>query len=286
LLVGAGAAFVLLLPTMGKLAEGAINARMNAIGIWNAGWLAEHAGHANRAWFLLGTFLDNMVAHFSPTFLFFSGDRNWRHSAQVAGQLSWLDLLAIGIVVWRLLAVLYAWLCHRPPRFSTSALPAERSLVLAGIGGMAGVLIGVVPAALTWEGVPTALRSIGAWPFVALSTGAILAWAWARWRWTPVALAAVALGFSAYFLPNYFQAYRTVEHHWFMRAMPDVIAQESRADPNKPTARIVADNLGASYSYDQVSRYYLMSQAGMTCKESEEAVRSFWEEARRERPKD
>jgi hypothetical protein len=286
LLVGAAAAFVLLLPTLSKLATGTINARMNTIGIWNEGWLSEHAGHANRAWFLVGTFLDNVVAHFSPTFLFFSGDRNWRHSAQVFGQLSWLDILALGLVVWRVLAVLRAWLCHRPPRFATSALPAERALVLAGIGGMAGVLIGVVPAALTWEGVPTALRSIGAWPFVALSTGAVLAWAWARSRWTPPVLAIVALGFSAHFLPHYFRAYRTVAHHWFMRAMPEVIEQERRVDPSKPIARIVADNLGASYSYDQVSRYYLMSLAKMTCKESEEAVQTFWEEARGERPKD
>ena len=70
----------------------------------------------------------------------------------------------------------------------------------AFVGGLVGTLVlmadrgfhdglrlawflATLPAALTWEGIPHALRSIGAWPCVVLFTGAVLAGGWAARRW-------------------------------------------------------------------------------------------------------
>lgn len=65
------------------------------VAIFSAKWLDEHRGHASRLLFLVVTLLDNIAAHLRPSYLFFSGDTNRRHSSQIVGQLSPLDTLAL-----------------------------------------------------------------------------------------------------------------------------------------------------------------------------------------------
>jgi 4-amino-4-deoxy-L-arabinose transferase-like glycosyltransferase len=88
-------------------------------------------------------FLENYSAHFSPRFLFLSGDSELRHSAGV-GQLNWVEgaALLVGIIalLWRRKKSDKVMLCH--------------------------LLLFPVAAALTREGIPHALRSIPALPVV------------------------------------------------------------------------------------------------------------------------
>ena len=64
-----------------------------------------------------------------------------------------------------------------------------------------------------------------------------------------------------------------------MRDMPDAIAQGRREHPARTVQQTVADNLGYLYRYDEVGRYYLMSEGGMKCDEAVAALRSFWDKA-------
>ena len=64
-----------------------------------------------------------------------------------------------------------------------------------------------MPSALTYDALPHALRAIAAWPFVALFTGAVLAWAWSRESELPALLTLLSFAYTIYFLPAYFHAY-------------------------------------------------------------------------------
>ena len=82
------------------------------------------------------------------------------------------------------------------------------------------------------------MRAIGAWPFVSLFTGAVLALGWTHRRWMAPLLTGVAVAYTVYYLPAYFHAYDKVEQHWFMREMTDVLAKESHENPAKTAARL------------------------------------------------
>lgn len=109
--------------------------------------------------------IKQFAAHFSPQFLFFGGDHNLRHSIGFFGQLSYLDgvALILGALTWIIL------------RFKKSTLAsftdAEKKLLVIAL---LSILANVIPAALTNEGNPHALRTIGCWPFYAILTGVLL----------------------------------------------------------------------------------------------------------------
>jgi len=153
--------------------------------------------------------------------------------------------------------------------------PSSRWLVAIAALSILFGLIGLAPSALTYEAVPHAMRAIGAWPFVALFTGAVLTLAWAHRRWIPALLTGVAIAYSLYFLPAYFHAYDKAVNHWFMREMTDVLDKESHDDPPKTAANTISEHLYYSYSYDEVPRYYLMTEAHMKCVEAADALRSY-----------
>ena len=93
---------------------------------------------------------------------------------------------------------------------------------------VAAAFLATLPAALTWEGIPHALRSIGAWPFVVLFSGAVLADWWAARRWVPVVTVAVAVILQRRLLPGYFRFYRNVHPDVFHRDITEAIARRSR----------------------------------------------------------
>jgi hypothetical protein len=119
------------IPTVVVLLSPGGAARMDNIGVLNI----EGMPLSDR----LRLFYDNYVDHFRPWFLFIHGDANPRHGVPGMGQLTWAD------------AVL---------------LPAGAALALWRRAPLRGALLtalacGPIPAALTREGVPHALRSIG-----------------------------------------------------------------------------------------------------------------------------
>ncbi|GAC1569816.1 MAG: hypothetical protein NVS3B18_01380 [Candidatus Dormibacteria bacterium] len=115
---------------------GALTARFNAISIG-----ADHT----RLLTVAGRFLGNYFTYFGPDFLFVHGDHQPRHATQFGGMLLWitLPLIIAGVVgVWR----------KREQRFLRFVL--------------LGVLVAPIPAALTQEGVPHALRASVMLPFL------------------------------------------------------------------------------------------------------------------------
>ena len=93
-------------------------------------------------------FLLNFFAHFKFDYLFIKGDPNLRHSPLFAGQLSYFSLAVIGMFVSGLL-------------FRVIQLENRKIWVLC----LWGICCHTLAAALTWDDIPHALRSIGAWPF-------------------------------------------------------------------------------------------------------------------------
>ena len=112
--------------------------------------------------------------------------------SQMFGEWSWFDALAIVSAT-----VVLVRRRKRPSGWMT----------FAAFGYVAGVL----PSALTWEGVPHALRSIGALPFLCVLVGGTIATladaAVKARRFIPITAAGVAFVFLAAFLPVFFVDY-------------------------------------------------------------------------------
>jgi hypothetical protein len=136
--------------------------------------------------------LKNLLAHFRPDYLFSTGDANLRHSTQFSGQLGWLDVL--GLVA---LAMLFAM---------RRGLTASREGAFIGYCAF-GFVCSVLPAALTWESIPHALRSIGAWPFLSCLVGLGLAELVRKHRIAFTCIVAVAASFAIGFGRDYFVDY-------------------------------------------------------------------------------
>jgi hypothetical protein len=271
----AAVAIALMAQTVRMLGEGKINERMNNIAIWRPDWMAEHAGSVPPWRFLVGTFLDNVLLHLRPSFLFFSGDSTMRHSPRITGMLSILDVLAAGLAVGVLLVVVAQFLRGKQaPRFLRVQADATtfRRFIAIALCALLGWFYGLAPSSLTYDAIPHALRAIAAWPFVALFTGAVLAWTWSRVRLLPVVLATLSLGYTIYFLPNYFHAYDKAMSHWFMRDLTDVLETEGKATPPKAPATIIEDHFAYSYYYDEVPRYYFMTEGRLSCGDAAQRV--------------
>ena len=133
--VGAGYA---VLGIYALLNPGALTGRFTAISIWSDG---APLGT------VIGRFVANYLAYFSPGFLFTQGDANPRQNTEIGGMLLWVTapLLIAGILV--------CWQRRREP--------LVRFLV-------AGILLAPIAAALTNNGTPHALRSSGMLPFLVI----------------------------------------------------------------------------------------------------------------------
>jgi hypothetical protein len=109
--------------------------------------------------------IKQFFTHLSPQFLFISGDQNIRHSIGVFGELSYLDLATY-------IATLISLIYLMAKRQSLIAISSASQLLVSI--ALLGIVANTLPAALTNEGAPHALRSLGAWPFYALLTGLCL----------------------------------------------------------------------------------------------------------------
>lgn len=149
-------------------------------------------------------YLKQVFWHLRPEFLLFKGDHNLRHSIQSFGELD--ALTALGIV---LIAPIYF---IRRLRNYFSWAESNRLLVKLSI---LGIFAGITPAALTWEGVPHAIRSLGAWPFFVVlgSTGLILIIQ--KLPKAAIAVSSLASIFFAVYLYQYFVVYPTISGAWF-----------------------------------------------------------------------
>lgn len=157
----------------------------------------------------VGTAFTNYLQHLSPDFLFFSGDANLRHSIPGYGELLIVlfPFLLLGIV---------AALRIRTKEYSLPPLL---------------FLVGLIPPALTHEGIPHALRAIGAVPFPELTAAIGITFllrslkpdpSWLRL--SAAGLIGVALFVNAgLFLGSYFGDYRKESQHVFQAGLEEAI---------------------------------------------------------------
>lgn len=254
-----------------KLIEGTLNGELNGRGsveaIWAPDFVNQNHGRYAKSWFIVQAFFDNFHAHFRPSYLFFTGDTNLRHSSQWIGQLGYLDILALLLVsLWSLLVLRRAVLGQPGVSYATQDAHegAARRLVAFSVGAF---LVGVLPAALCWSGVPHSLRSIGCWPFLAVITGYAL-WQAARiWRGWEVMTLVVALIFTGVFAHAYFVKYPKLSGFWY-----DEHVKRAMLDPSFDRAereRLVR-------AYPEAYRFYAIVSQGETCTSSQTAL-SRWE---------
>ena len=161
-LISFGIALLVCIPLWIEIRDIEFMGRARSLAIW--GPFYENPYQSLGIFGLPALYLKQLLAHFSPYFLFTDGDKNLRHSIQSFGMLSWLDLFAILSGCMVLILAIFK-------KISLNSIFQNSNLYYIGV---LGILIGITPAALTNEGLPHALRSLAAWPFFAILTGAIL----------------------------------------------------------------------------------------------------------------
>jgi hypothetical protein len=189
-----GTVGVLLVPLVRQSLTSHFTGRSMRLAIFAPEYLRDHRGIWTPFAFLVRTLLDNLALHFRPSFLFLTGDPNLRHSTQLFGELGLLDDLALLLGILLLGAALRGRAA--PVTRELEAGAVRRYFALAA----AGIVLGMLPAALTWEGLPHALRAIGAWPFVSLLGGGLLGLGEQQWRSTGRVACLISLIHAGLFL--------------------------------------------------------------------------------------
>ncbi len=157
-------------------------------------------------------FFENILKHLHPDFLLISGDRNLRHSTGFSGLMSpaeWLLLMGGAIVGMGIMTFHFIRNRTRSIQIFFKIDPMVWFCMIAAF-------LGLMPAALTWEGLPHALRSIGAWPFLVILAALAFRPIQNRFRTTAmITLLLIASVYSVRYFSNFFKDYPTTASAWF-----------------------------------------------------------------------
>jgi hypothetical protein len=241
------------LPLAVNILNGSLLGRARALSIFAGEYVEAHRGRLSPVTFLIKQTLENLFEHLRPSYLFFTGDPNIRHSTQIMGELGWLDMFALGCFGAAIAVCVY----RRYQPSPADVAPPSKHWLVACAAVLSGAL-GTLPAALCWEGLPHALRSMAVWPSVALFTGVVLSAVWSRSRLVPLAALAIAIAQTVHFVPYYFRVYPKESYVGWDSALREA------ADARDP-ARFAAE----ARRYPALGfRYYLMLDFGDTCTSS------------------
>jgi hypothetical protein len=262
-----GALAVAFGPVLVMTFQGRLSQRAMDVAIFSPGYIRDHRGSMSRVGFVLSQFLDNLFSHFRPSFLFFSGDVNHRHSPRIVGQLAPVDAVALlAIAVWLTFVVVQTLRSSRTVNIEVSRY--RRHLLLCVAAGTLGFVFGSIPAALTWDGEPHALRSIAAWPWACLAGGAAIAfWVSKRPR---LVLPLLALGCSLYtlhYMSRYFEGGKTLPTDSFRRDLRQAVDDRG----NTPILDVVSPWID-TYGGEEELRYYLIRWGHYNCQTSDSAL--------------
>lgn len=240
------AAALVSLPLLERVLTGEIQGRANTLAIWNADYLRTVGVSSIPS--IVKLFGTNMALNFAPTYLWSSGDANLRHSTQAVGQWSWLEVAALGVVAI-------------PAIFAMLFRTREQSFLMGLV--VWGYVSAVVPAALAWESNPHALRSIGAYPFLALAAGVVLARAVAKWPNFAFVIPTLAGAFFAYYSVDFFARYPERAARWF----DSEIVESARHIDARPAGRSLETEIKAlQRDYpDMAIKYYQLRAGKMRC---------------------
>jgi len=250
-----GAMAVVAAPLMVRVLDGRWMSRAHALSIFTGEYIDDNRGPLLTPVFVVKQTLENLFEHLRPSYLFFTGDPNIRHSTQVMGELGWLDILALACFGIALAVAMYRAFASRAPLEQ----PLSRCWLVAGCAILAGGFA-TLPAALCHEGLPHAFRSMAAWPAVALFTGATLSGVWLRWPLVRIVALALALGQTAHFVPYYFGTYPSKSYEAWDGEL-------RKAAESRDAARFAA----VARAYPELGyRYFLIRNFGDTCISSRE----------------
>ena len=246
---------VTLIPLALKLLKGDFQSRVNQVTIFSTQYLAS-VGKKFCIPDLVSLVFTNYWTHFDPKFLFLRGDDNWAHSTHFVGILSWVDDLALLVGIILLAVFLWKFFARK-----TSGSLHQNWIVFMALN----IAVGIIPAACTWEALPHALRTIGAWPFVMLLTGYCLwkvscLWGWFRWI-----IVILAVCFSYFYLHNYFTLYPKAAYGMFSAWTNDEIK-------NCKTDEDWLKFMVRYHHQDFHVRYYLMNHRGDMCTSSRQKL--------------
>jgi 4-amino-4-deoxy-L-arabinose transferase-like glycosyltransferase len=255
---------VALLPLLLYTVSGDLNQRGLAEAVFSPDFVRENRGADPPIVFILKTTLANFAAHFSPGYLFFTGDANGRHSTQRIGELGFVEVLGVGIGVMLILERCFG--AAAPPTAGEpqgrGAWGARRLVLFCCFALLAGIL----PAALCHTGVPHALRSIGAWPFQAVVFGFLLARFAGYGPRAVGVIAAVAIVHTVYFAYVVFVAYPKIDDRWFHGAIRRLLSAEQIETRQAHRAAAIAP---------EGYRYFRILEDGLDCRSSAESVDRF-----------
>ncbi len=252
----AGTLVPLAIPLLRFLSNPQFMGRSLDLAIFSRGYLESQHGHLPNAIAFLRILGDNISLYFRPSFLFFTGDPNGRHSIQMFGMLGLLEDLALVLGGVLILATL-----RGRPRPAVEYRPPLSLARVVGLG-LAGVLAGVLAGALTHEGLPHALRSIGVWPFYALLGATVFTVAERRFSWLRHAVLATACVHMALYGWLYFQVYpRFAGPDFWADRNQQMLDWDAQSDATKSDlARNEPEQL----------RFLRIHAAGLTCEQSEQ----------------
>ncbi len=199
------------LPLILKTASGEIQGRFQMLSIFNPAYLQSQFGEVTLLK-ALQALMQNFGLLLSPSYLFFHGDANLRHSTGVFGLWSWLDTLGVFVGLLMLIFII-----------AGKADLKVRKVEIAFI--VVGYLAGLLPAALTWESNPHALRSFGAVVFLVLGVGGSLSLMWRSSAFARGAILALAFASFYAFTTVYFVQYPKLAAVWFDHTVVETAAR-------------------------------------------------------------
>ncbi len=198
-------------------------------------------------------FLKNYFSHFTPQYLFVTGDPSWEHSTQHVGLLSWVEILGLLCLVGFLIFQFKATRAH------------HWWLIFLFIN----ILISIIPAALTQGGLPSNLRTVSALPFSCLLLAYGLWMLTQRWQATFIIVTVTGIIFAFVFLRGYFTVYPKESMGWFsFWTKEEALHAKTKEDWVKFMVRYQEN--------DYHFRYYLMNYHGDSCSSS----RAMWMDMR------
>lgn len=156
-----------------------------------------------------GQFFSNMLSHLSPSFLFFKGDSNFRHNVPGFGVIFpvLIPFILLGLIV--------------------SAHKKKREILFL----FCLFLAGSIPASLTYEGIPHALRSISSLPFLEIiaAYGMLISYKYLKDKKLYIRVILSTVMFTmmttqiVFFLYSYFIQYPAISEHWFQYGLKEAV---------------------------------------------------------------